>query len=306
MDYRKITETALAIYGHNADRSFECVGLSTINDVITECKVYRVAKSNPELIQDIGSIATKNKAISEILQDTDKCRVFGCSLKHSAIGNNPEYRFSIKLQNNMPPHMCRLHLEQHLCDLSASDMLSELNWTCKTIMTVTKTKKYPLEQIGMCINDEGQILDYKIYFSLYHFNNSQAVVGSPLNSSTFYSLKKQLLLQYFPSKTNMIDQALYFHTLLNQYQYHGILFGLNKHDHTKEIKFYYILSDLETKKQSNQNAKELLIALQLDLAEVNSYYYNNGFYLKGIAQIYNEQGFQGWKLYYYLVDDCFE
>lgn len=305
MDYIRITESALAKHGHNADRSFECIGLSITSNVIAECKVYRVAKSKPEIIQNIQRIAIKNKSVATLLSNTDKCRVFGCSIKHSVTTGTPEYRFSIKLQNTIPPHLCNLYLDQHLRKLSASDMLSQLDCTCKTIMTITGTKKFPLEQIGMRMNDEGYILDYKIYFSLYYFDDYQAVSGTPTEDSMFCSLQKQLFLQYFPNQTNWIDQSLHFHTLLKQYGYHGILFGLNKQDNTKEIKFYYILSDLDAKKESKHNAEKLLTDLQLDLLKTNSYYYRNGFYLKGIAQIYSEEGFAGWKLYYYLVEDCF-
>lgn len=307
MDYKKITEEALLAHGHNGDRSFECAGVSVSNQSVKACKIYRVAKSQKNLIQDIGCLAVKNPGIVKVLSNTDQCRVFGSSSVYPLNNGDVEYRFGLKLRNSAPIDECRERINNHLMDLAADDMLQEVSRVCDTIILNTGTHKYPLDQIGMRLDVNGSILEYKTYFSLYYYENCEDITGQLLCSDAAVQIINPLGKLFCPVHDVLLDEVCRYSSVIDRAGYRHCLFGINQVANSKEIKFYHFLSDPEQdRQQTEKEASRLLCQLHINVQDINKYYYENGFYLKVIALVLGENQQISWKLYYYLVDDCFD
>lgn len=224
-------------HGENGDKSFECFGFTIEHGKLINVKCYQLAALNLEIIT-MEQLQKLRYCVEdyETLFEKKYIRVFGISGK-SQQGIDSS-RLSIRINNRLDFVSCR--------EITFKLLYGENEFFKNIILQVDsyirkllETSKYTLEQIGYELNQNGEVKERKIYFSLYKFNFRRDVCGSFADINKYTSLFS-LLLDLFDVE-KVVFEKMCIAWIKSGFM--PIMFGINHNSRNIQLKFYYLCPD---------------------------------------------------------------
>lgn len=228
----RLIAQAVEKYSSNGDKSLEYIGITTDFNEKTDLKVYRLKSSNGILLSDIPEC---------VVQFSKKIE-----------SENPDLRF-FDFSLRTTQKSIEIYSVSFLVTSKSEDADIYIPEEARKVMSVFDKKKNPCIQKGYLIDNSGNIIEEKIYYTL----NSDEKLYTWKRRFEYLTEKKHQIIEYMKEISGVAEKefAERLFELSCIYGYRLFMMGINKSESYCNNKLYFVY---DQDKDNNKQLKESL------------------------------------------------